>query len=166
MTPQFCLPAAGEAAPHHPTPAGKQGNTRPSPGRPRRRGSRGEPSIASLPGSSSRGEQRTAATAPRAGRRHTSGGARSRGSVLPGDSPPPPPAALRGPAARTASPAPASLLTSVPAHAQARPAARPPPHIAAGRGGPAPVTARSQWRRRLSRPPCAGPEGGAAGRLP
>lgn len=34
-------------------------------------------------------------------------------------------------------PAPASPLTSVPAHAQARPAARPPPHIGAveGRGG-------------------------------
>lgn len=140
----------------------------------RRRGSRGEPSIASLPGIAREllpvGRR---ARPPRLRERGGGGGAGKGGTAAPscGDSPPAPPAALRGPPAPhrpAGSLSPASTLTSVPAHAQARPAARPSPHIAAGRGGSAPVTARSQWPAPPHLPARPAPrlEGGAAGRLP
>lgn len=135
-------PPAGTELPPHPAPPAPRPGLGPS-SRPCQ-GQRG---------SISRGEhgaadpRRSLSTAEEWGEERKSSSA-----LLPEESPPPtPPAPVRSAAAVAAGlqpggiapspsphhPAPASPLTSVPAHAQARPGARPPPDIAVaeGRGG-------------------------------
>lgn len=179
MTPQFCLPAAGEAAPHH--PSGQAGHNLPFPWTAPAAGGAGAspPSIAPLPGM---GRELPPGGEGHGRHRSPSGAVakewgREEQRLLPAGrftssaSPP----RCGGPRSAGSAPyrparswlAPASPLTSVPAHAQARPTARPPPHIAAGRGGSAPVTARLPMAAAASPArPAPGLQGGAAGRLP
>lgn len=143
---------------------------------PRRQGSRGEPSTASLPGMGrellpgggehGRHSSPSGAVAEEWGReeqrllparRFTSASSsRACGSSSHR-------AARAGPARPGLAGSP---LTSAPAHAQAHLAARPPPHIAVGRGGSAPVTARLPMAGAASPDrPAPGLQGGAAGWL-
>lgn len=174
MTPQFCLSAAGEAAPRH--PSGQPGQILPLPGTASAAGGAG----ASPPSrpcwgwaeSSSRGEKGTADAAPRAGRRRRSGEGRSSGSFLPGIHllrlPRPPRRGARAP------PAPHSLARSrLPAHLAARTRSGPPrrPPLASYSGGAGRLGAGHRpppnGRRRLTCPPAlrracrAGPRGGS-----